>query len=305
MSAQLSDETRWPDLPQEVRDRVFDFVFADRIFIHSAWRTAPAFPVCQVSKQFATQEDAIDAILRSGRIKINSVRDLNAITDTLTSKQKCSMKTFTISQLLLKSIESAPNVLQHVTSALGNFRLDVPNALQIHVSVSKHSSVAKLSRRKPEDPLINIDLADDIENGFVSKVEAESMLLDACVKHLKRYTGIGYLMSHVASHNIELQMEVAVRFIERQTTTILATIKDAELSTKDWCVRVPMPDGHQLSIEQVLSKDCFMRGVKDVKGLLGHTTPRRWAIMITLGSGDLEEYKWVWWYQSSALKPWI
>lgn len=188
---------------------------------------------------------------------------------------------------------------------MGNFKLDVANALQLYVSVSKHSSIAKLTKRKSADPQFYVDWEDDIENGFVSKVEAESMLLDACVKDLKQYTGIECLMSYVTSHNIRMQMKVSVRFIERQTITILATVEDTELSTKDWCIRVPMPDGHQLLIEQVLSKDCFMGGKKDVRSLLGHTTPRRWAIMIILESGCLVEYKWMYWYQSSALKPWI
>lgn len=106
MSGESSDQIHWPGLPQEIRDRVLDFVFADRIFIHSARGTVPAFPVCQVSKQFATQEQAINAILRSGKIRINDVPDLKGIIASLTPVQRSSGKTLTISQSVLKRIGS-------------------------------------------------------------------------------------------------------------------------------------------------------------------------------------------------------
>lgn len=300
MSYQPSERLQWLNLPQEVQDLVLNFVFANRTFLYSAKGTAPAFNVCRVSKKFATQEAAVNAILRSGTLRIDDVPGLEGIVTLLSPEQKHSMKTVTISQALLEGIGYKLNTLQHVTAALGNFRLDVTDALQVYISVSKHSSIARRIKRKPEDSLKYIDWEDDIRNGFVSKVEMETMLLDACVDHRTQYTGIGPLLNCVASYDIEMNVKVCVTFIERQTITILAVCEAAGLSTKHWHVKVPMPDGQQLSIDQGLSKDCFVRGLKDVRSLLSHMTPKRWAAMMTLGSGSMEQYKWLWFYQTSA-----
>lgn len=314
----MSDQSRthWPNLPAEIRNRVLDFVFLDRVFSHfdkssGGRRTAQAAPVLElsrVSKEFATYHDIVNAIIQSGKIRIHDVASVSRIAASLASTQRHMMKTLLISKGFLEGLGSASGVMKGVPGSIGNFKLDVPSMLQVYVSVSKHSSIAKVMKRAPGDPFTFVDWEDDIANGFVSKVEAESMLLDACVKDFsttgKDYTGLGALLSYAASHEVGLQTEICITFVERQTSMVLAKVDNARLSTKDWCIRVPLA-GDELVIDQTLAKDCLAREEKDVRRLLGYTTPRRYLVLLTLGSGLMAEYKWVYWYQTSALKPWI
>jgi len=307
--------THWPNLPVEIRDKVLECVVRNKLFVHSnessggppsVWKAASVLALIHASKQFAGYQDVVNAILRSGRITIRDVADITRVAASLTLEQQHILKTLSINQNFLDGIGSTSGAMTTVPDSIGNFRLDMSTMLQVYISVSKDSSIARTAKRKRGEQISYVDWEDDIQNGFVSVVEAESMLLDACVKnfdtHSKDYTGLGALLSYAATHGVGLQTKISVTFVERQSKMILAKVDDARLSTKGWNIRLPLA-GQELSIKQTLSKDCFAAGLKDVGMLLGHVMPgRRWSLL-TLQPGDKEEYQWVYWYQTSTMAP--
>ncbi|KAK5953068.1 hypothetical protein OHC33_005636 [Knufia fluminis] len=298
----------WTTLPTEIRDRILDLVLENRTFTHlknSTGASANVNPtsvlkLIKVSRQFATYHDIVNAILRSGKIKINDISDIGRISPSLTPEQRHMMKTLTVSQQFLEGIGSVPTTIHTFPGSIGNFRLDVPNMLEVYLSVSEHSSIAKMTKRKPDEPSTSIDWADDLAKGYVSFVEAQSVLLEACLKnytsHQRDFTGLGALLSYAAKNKVGVQAKITMMFIERDTRMKLAEVYNAVLSTKDWCIRVPFA-GQEICLEQEMSRDCFDIGATDLRSAMA-ILPRRWWAMLVLPH---DEYKWLLWYETLAM----
>lgn len=318
------------DLPQEVRDLLFGVLFSGKVFyfqgsnsgLRSSRRTNSIITTLSlVSKQFAAYEDVVDAMLRNAKIKVDSIADAQNIGSSLTEDQKAVMKTLATTPNFVQEVEASINNTfsrtipsNHILANLkiGNFHVDIASqSLELYLSVSGSSSFAMLANATAGTLAASVDLDADIREGHVSKVEAESMILESCIKDVtenraeRQLNSTGAFLGYAAKHRIFFRTAVNITLIERSSRAVLAKI-NGKFSTRDWCVRVPVGGNQLLKIDQTLSKDCFTMQRRDVRDLLAWQMPRRYAVLLDVGqggNGHMDGNHWMYQYQSMAVAP--
>lgn len=271
------------------------------------------FAMSVVGKAFASSADVQKALLRTAHIRLNGSSDVERFVKRLDLlKFKSTCLNITVSEDFLPfaalghgivglainraySRNYAHNTyMQKLSHNLGTYKITLVHDRPLFLSMNSAGDTdTRIFQEVTSVRKEATDFTQHFQDGTMSEIEAETMVLNACKP--TNVNDLGHTLGLATKAGVEVHTVFKIIFLARPNEKVIQEVNNARFNTRSWCLEFEI-EGRPFKIPQTMSKECFQRGLVDIKDLLGKLKRQSIMVKVRNKEGIFEDH-WTYWYK--------